>query len=410
MIAQAIPQKGSHMHDINWYDLDPTQVRQIQLDLDQLSQQGLLVRVEVTGIHQFRRRASWEIFGVSPKDVRRAHVTQGMIACWPIQTVKLLESLEEQVRTHLLRYSHDLPYFSPWRYIRRGSGSREEPAHSPFWTWRIDFEALAEKLAALVATMTEPVVYAAARAEYDDHIQQMAAEAWPAMLHRLHWLALLDPTTEIPDEATWIAAQVAKAVDRFPTVAQIQQTVQARALYQRIANPLELEALATRIAQERADQAELAAFARAAATREEIEREAIEQEILNSTVLQLLDLGEPLTQVLNESTADLCAAALDTAALLANGGRFQHSSKEKVRGWLPRYRLMAGARDPLIEAAIEDCVTALPPDGDRTTAPLAVALQHLIAVTAPAVQALAAIRPEIWQPIADRMHAMEVTQ
>lgn len=384
------------------YELAEDAVGQITLDLDRLAQLGLLVRVEVTGIHQFRRRATWELFGVAAKDVRRQNITQGMIACWTVKQVQQLESIEEQIRAHLVKYSHGIDWFAPWRYVRRGTGDRGHPQESPYWTWRLDFEQLQATLAALVEEMTTPAAYAAARAEYTAQLQVMAEEAWPAMERRLQILAsyLADgAAVEIPDKDVWMQGQVDKALERFPSVATIRSTVRARAYYQQIANPLAVIEYQRQVAEARQAAA-------VDAIRADVQREAIEQEILNSTVIQLLQLQEPVAQMLNETPADIGRMVVETLELLFEGGRFQHTSKEKVRGWLPLYRLMSGSREPAVEAALAAAAAALPVAGDKNTGPLTWALQDLLQTLRPAVEAMARIRPEVWLSLLDRADAV----
>ncbi len=356
------------------YGIDPETVRLIDFDFARLAESCVQVRIIVEGVSQFRKTASWGVLGVAEKDMRREDLTRGTVACWPMEQVRRLESLEQQLRTTLpAKYSHDIDGFQPYRVFQKGTGSQAQPDRSPFWTWRAEHDAkLVEWDAAVAAVLDQ---YDTARTRFEGRITRMAAEGYIALAARC---AEVGDTP--PDPVKTIEADIKRAMDRFPSRDHLRASLRVAVLYRKIRNPIAVAELLEQL------------------TRDEVTRDAIEQEVLNSTVIGLLDLGAPVVQVLNEAVAELWRDAGEVLSLIRDGRRFQHTTAERVRGWKPRYLLMAGGRDAAVEAALDACAVALPADAKKGAdlGPLVDAVTELRQATRGAADAMVRIRPEVW--------------
>lgn len=365
------------------YGIDVEKLRLIDLDMRRLAEQCILIHVRIEGVSQFRKAVPWELLGIAQKDVRRENITKGVLSYWPIAAVRSLESQEEVIRQCLKRFGHDIDGFAPFTCVRRGEGSAEESARSPYWTWRAEHAAKMTKWDRLVDTMLAD--YDEAKTKFQADVIVMAAEAYISMAARLR-----DLGEEPPDSLTWTQGVIDRAMAKFPTADFIRQSLKVSIQYRAIRNPLAVEELLTAIERAR------------------VERDAIEQEVLNSTVIQLIEIGSPMVQILNETVAELWRDAGEVLALIRDGRRFQHTTVARITGWKPQYLLMSGGRDAAVEAALDACVAAIPTtiSKDANLGPLVEAITGLRAATRGAAEAMARIRPETWGHLVELANAL----
>lgn len=188
-------------------------VRVLDIQQRQLRDNGFLVDIDVCGVSQFYCAVDWHLdLGIPKGDERREshRLTPGR-KCLVTDAGKF-RSLETRVRANLDRYSFRIAMFGNYRYIPNTAFMEWHTKHQEIVAeFEIEKERLLDRYEDLVAEM-------------QDAFRAMARETWLTLMSR-----------QDEDTRAWVREHsitkfsdmvVARAMEKMPTVAQIDERLQ----------------------------------------------------------------------------------------------------------------------------------------------------------------------------------------
>lgn len=304
------------------FELDRFSV--VKLELDQLTRQGLLVDLEISGVSMFTKLASYAELGISDEEqVLQSRINRPTRNLIPEEKIKALRSVEASMRGLLVDCSRDLAGFRPYRWIpfTRYQQFRDR------WVPLLDrFNEIKAEILAGLDLYRDELAADFTRIALDAWRSIRAKNAWPVLKDSLGRRAILD-------EYEFVDSVVARVMDKFPGPREIERGLTADYRPLLVYGAEQIERDRTRAEVARAERAlELAdlkaqedeAFFRSQAAAHESQmasdqlRAMFEAETEHARA-QLAQIASPFEELFSQLRADMAQAAIEMAESIRSG-------------------------------------------------------------------------------------------
>ena len=337
--------------------IEEDKLRQVQVELAGLREDGILIDLEVHGTSIFSRTANWLELGVIDEITREKH-TRGRRRLIDEKQEKRLKSIESSLRRTLKEYSYDVPGFRPYRYV----------PWKAYGKWR-------EKHDALVAQFDDLKVEILSN--YEAYVDQSVSDT--REIAHAAWISIRGQgfsTAEVNGEVYTSLAEfeqmlVDEVLGRIPSYDQISAMVYVDYIPGIATGSSELEADHLLAAQMRAQQSDLKRAAaendyQAATMGAKID--AYKQAELEHARQRLLSEGSPLVKMTQEFMAKIAEDIEKMLVSVRKNGHVRGKTAELGHSLIEFYEIMASVENGTLRSKLQELKETLGPVGGGDTA------------------------------------------
>lgn len=369
----------------------------VRLQLSQLSQEGVLVDLEVGGATMFARQADWSDLGINTDDIRASRMTRGKKYLISEERVKAVRSWEMTVRQGFANYTLDISGFRPWRYLH----FKRYDAFRAWWD---------RKQAELVVIKTDILDH------YDEDVENLeedfravAAASWKSIMAQGYEWAIVDGEP-FNDQEKFIDAVVTRAISKIPTRERIEAQLHADYRVSISQTPAEYEEQAAQAAITRAQANVEAAKIRAKADEEYLQASILREQYKHEQNMHRIEEQErqlqidammhveadhirqqfaqevsPIEQIFTDVRRQMADAAIEIQQSIDKNGFVRGKVAQRASGLVEFFDLIKIQDDYKLRAALLKLRETLGPIGDarskdtpdRSTAEVIHALQDI---------------------------------
>jgi hypothetical protein len=388
-------------------DEDTNRIRTSRLNVMKMRELGTFVDLDLHGFSMFTVKADKFEFGIPQGHRRHRRLRSGTKHLIPADLVKRLNSIGQQFRQNLERWSFHITRFGSYRWIPFTAYAR----------WREQMDSLQAELKQWKAEVI--FRYDEFVADLEEDFDEIAGEAWSAMIasaRRTNPNSVVQIEIKARGGVTrtfseferddFIAFVVNRVRAQIPTIEQIAHSIvatyhnmlmlsesdieqdrlaadlfrQAQAEARAgTAQAVEEEGAARRLVRLDEQEQRRTIEAREHATRQTLRLAVQEREIalkamhaaeLEHARARLQEIGSPLNEVFSALRAQIHEDVTSIAKTLTDG-KLHGLTAKKARGLVETFRLLNAHEDHQLEAALQklrdDIDQRIPAPGDRAT-------------------------------------------
>jgi hypothetical protein len=373
-MSDTVEQTKQQVSQITGFQVDRIGV--VRLQLSQLSQEGVLVDLEVGGVTMFTRQADWSDLGINTDDIRATRMTRGKKFLIDEERVKRVRSWEQTVRQGFASYTVDISGFRPWRYLHY----RRYDAFRAWWDKKQ--AELAEIKADILDHYDEDVL------SLESDFRAVAAASWKSITAQGYkWAIIEGKPYDDPDE--FISEVVSRALAKCPSRERIESQLHADYRVSIPQTPAEYEAQMAQAAIDRANADVEAARVRAKADEEYMQASILREQYNHEQRIMRIEEQErqlqidvmmhaeadhireqfaqevsPIEQIFTDVRQQMAEAAIEIQQSIEKNGFVRGKVAQRAAGLVEFFDLIKIQDDYKLRAALLKLHDAVGPVGD----------------------------------------------